>query len=59
MNGKFILEIDLGNDMMRTRLHVGSKLKEVVGDVLTKGKTEGKIRDANGNTVGKWEFQKE
>lgn len=60
---KFILEIELGNDAMRTGNEVGEKLQlisrilgdsRVFGGPLTPIEPQG-IRDLNGNTVGKWE----
>lgn len=63
---KFTLEIELGNDAMRKPKHVASALKgiaDTLSDRIGMGQsigafgsnTEGRIRDINGNTVGKWE----
>lgn len=60
MTGKFVLEIELGNDGMRTRKDVVYALRALSADRILETKDEGgKIRDDNGNTVGKWEFVKE
>ena len=59
MNGKFILTIELGNDAMKSRKHVANALREVAKTILENKDPEKKIRDLNGNTVGKWEFIKE
>ncbi len=58
---KFILEIELGNDAMRNRADVARKLKEVAADLVKvySDRESARIRDLNGNTVGKWEFLNE
>lgn len=54
---KFTLEIELGNDAMRTY----QDIREVL-QMVTKGRHGPKIgdgnniRDLNGNTVGRWEI---
>ena len=53
----FKLEIQLGNDAMRTPANVSAALKEVCHR-MPKGAEAGIIRDVNGNTVGSWEFVK-
>lgn len=50
---KFTLEIELGNDAMQTSDDVAEALANVTNSLLD-GLTSGAIRDANGNTVGKW-----
>lgn len=60
MNGKFVLTIELGNDTMRTSSHVRTallKTAEALKETPHKVGDSGSIRDSNGNTVGKWEFQ--
>lgn len=59
MNGKFTITIELGNDAMKSRRHVANALREVAKTILENEDPEKKIRDLNGNTVGKWEFIKE
>ena len=56
---KFKLEIELGNDAMQDRDDVGHELyrlsKRLMGaEAFEPGDGE-LVRDANGNTVGKWE----
>lgn len=58
---KFILEIGIGNEAMKTNFDIGSKLMGI-GNQITYGKRceltpEGKtvIRDINGNVVGHYE----
>ena len=52
---KFTLEIELGNDAMRTANDVANALDRIADEVLFVGLTGRAIRDTNGNTVGKWE----
>lgn len=47
----FTLSIASDNDEMRTADDVANALSTVAGD-LAAGRTEGSIRDVNGNTVG-------
>lgn len=67
---KFTLEIELGNDAMRKPSHIAKALDDVataLRDKIAMGQaigafgsnTDGRIRDANGNTVGKWEVTAE
>ena len=49
---KFILEIELGNDAMRSCYHVAKALRDLAKRLKDTGDMEGKIRDINGNTVG-------
>lgn len=57
---KFTLTIKLGNDAMEELSDLGNALQRL-GDELANRAAEvpagqsGIIRDANGNTVGKWE----
>jgi len=56
---RFTLTIELGNDAMLTGEDVADALDEVCHGINTTspmlvGETD-KIRDVNGNTVGKWE----
>jgi len=53
----FKLYIELGNDTMKTARQVGDALSDVVFK-LGKRRTEGKILDVNGNSVGKFGFYK-
>lgn len=63
---KFKLEIELGNDAMRTLAQARAAIDEALrGPIMAKGckispakpsNGDGNhIRDVNGNTVGKWE----
>jgi hypothetical protein len=58
---KFTLEIELGNEAMRTGADVGRALDNTVVpwliDIgnLPLTREHGRVRDINGNTVGKWE----
>lgn len=54
----FRIEIELGNDAMRTDADIRRKLKELSGKVgaLASSGGERKILDDNGNAVGKWGF---
>lgn len=53
---KFVLEIELGNDEMRTKTQLSEALSSIASRVrvtsLKLEKVEGGIRDLNGNTVG-------
>jgi len=55
---RFTLEIELGNDGMRTSQHVAEALYEIAQRVYPRHEEEGKIRDVNGNTVGGWSFER-
>ena len=54
--GTFTLEITLGNDAMQTPQDVAAALRELANrlDALAGSDDEQRIRDANGNTVGRW-----
>lgn len=56
---KFILEIDLGNEAMLTPIQIRNALAKTVQqfpyDEPTASTVHGKIRDINGNVVGKYE----
>lgn len=57
MTGEFTLSIDLGNAAMRGPEHVAAALRDVAEDLHSAGGfggSPGRIRDANGNTVGEW-----
>lgn len=51
----FGLQIELGNDAMSTAEHVAIEL-EAVAEKIRTGHDEGRILDANGNTVGRFGF---
>jgi hypothetical protein len=57
---KFVLEIDIGNDATLLPTHIAALLldvtKKVPHVIMMKGTTT-KIKDVNGNTVGKWEYK--
>ena len=59
MNGKFTINIELGNDAMRTRKAVSRILAIISDNILQTTSDEGRIRDTNGNTVGTWKFEKD
>jgi hypothetical protein len=54
---KFTLEIELGNDAMRSAYQLGERLKLVADQVSRRDLLAETVRisDLNGNTVGKWE----
>jgi hypothetical protein len=61
----FTLTIELGNDAMQTGADIGASLQSVAERLIaddvtfTGGTTQHvNIRDANSNTVGKWEVSK-
>lgn len=61
---KFVLSIDLENDAMQDQHDVAGALRGVADRLSRYVSTnwgpyglEGKIRDVNGNTVGKWEVK--
>lgn len=49
----FSVYITLGNAEMRTGRNVAGALREIA-DKVEGGHTEGRIMDANGNSVGTW-----
>lgn len=63
---KFKLEIELGNDAMKTARHLNAAIRKVASSVLAhedddeegfKDKVIGSvILDENGNKVGRWEI---
>jgi hypothetical protein len=57
--GTFRLEVELGNAAMNEPHHVGGLLAKL-GDRLLERGFDGDVidvvRDENGNTVGRWEF---
>lgn len=57
---RFTLEIELGNDAMRTPADLAGALQDLAGDLENAPGTEpapsaGVIRDMNGNRVGHWQ----
>lgn len=51
----FSLEIEMGNDAMMRASDVAKALREVATTLENeRTRKEGRIRDANGNTVGSW-----
>lgn len=54
----FRIEVELGNDAMRTTRDIKHLLRDLAGKVenLANGGEERRILDENGNTVGKWGF---
>jgi hypothetical protein len=52
----FKLEIQLGNAAMRSSEDVAAALR-AVSEKVDAGDTAGIVRDANGNTVGRWTLQ--
>lgn len=58
---KFLLEIKIGNDAMQTCNHLADALRDVADGTFAgldqaPVRDSGRIVDANGNTVGKWEL---
>jgi hypothetical protein len=49
----------MGNDAMQSRDDVALALKQLARRTDFDRNDEGKIRDANGNTVGEWGFHEE
>jgi hypothetical protein len=59
---KFMLEIELGNEAMQNGCQLGELLKMngvrfMQGEDGPDVRDSGKLRDTNGNTVGKWELK--
>ena len=55
---RFKLEIELGNDAMRTRADVIRALRRLATAIeMTSKVDEAKILDINGNSVGRWSFE--
>ncbi|MHB8565339.1 MAG: hypothetical protein ACYDDA_15730 [Acidiferrobacteraceae bacterium] len=61
---RFTLEIELGNDAMRTGADVGRALRHSTDRDLSlridedlDSRDSGTIRDVNGNTVGTWQVR--
>lgn len=61
--GKFVLNIELGDDAMQEPAHVAEALRELAEriDELEPDETDasGKVLDDNGNTVGEWTYENE
>jgi hypothetical protein len=55
---KFTVEIEMGNAAMETREDVADALS-MVSLMVREGQESGKVRDINGNTVGKFTFTRE
>lgn len=51
----FTIQIESGNTAMQTPEDVAEALRKAA-DKITQGGEDGTIRDANGNTVGFWQF---
>lgn len=54
-HGTFTVKIETGNDAMRTPQNVAAALVRIAAH-LHSGRDSGKIMDANGNSVGTFEF---
>jgi hypothetical protein len=54
MFDSFKLEITLGNDAMQSGLDVAEALRQVADRIENDLEGRGTIRDANGNTVGRY-----
>jgi len=59
MDGKFNLEIDLGNVAMLRPVDIAIALHQVADRLVDEGRNlvSASIRDLNGNTVGFWEIR--
>lgn len=53
----FVLRIQLGNHAMETAENVAEALRHVADQIEATGELAGRVRDANGNTVGSYEVQ--
>ena len=56
----FTVELELGNEAMQTQDDIISALKNVIRQLPSVAMSKGiavKIKDANGNTVGKWGYE--
>lgn len=60
---KFIVEIELGNDQMKTPVHLSGALLALsrrIQDIPSvRREDDGRIKDLNGNTVGSWKLTRE
>jgi hypothetical protein len=54
MYDRFDLSIELGNDAMQDGLDVAAALREIADRIEHDLEARGKVRDANGNTVGEY-----
>ena len=58
---KFSVEIDLGNDAMRSELDLADALARIAKQIKFYSAchiaTDGKVKDVNGNTVGRWKTE--
>jgi hypothetical protein len=52
------ISFDLDNDAFCPVLPTGEldRIFQRISDAVWEGNTEGRIRDSNGNTVGRWEI---
>ena len=55
MFSEFVLSIRLGNDAMQSGPDVAAALRKVADRIESDLEARGKVRDANGNTVGEFE----
>lgn len=55
LDNRFTVTIDVGNDAMQTLEDIAGTL-EGVAERLRMGESSGKVRDLNGNTVGRFTF---
>jgi hypothetical protein len=57
---KFTLEIEMGNEAMRTYADIASATRRIFADFSHRSDVvdddEGRIYDANGSKVGKWDL---
>jgi len=56
MTSKFVLEIDLGNDAMKTPADIAQALFKAAEELLA-GKGSRPIYDLNGNRVGQYQVK--
>jgi hypothetical protein len=60
MSQKFLLEINLGNEGMKSACHIRDALREISDNIRYDDTLEDltqKIRDRNGNVVGRYEVE--
>ena len=61
---RFTIDIELGNDAMRSRNHVANALRKIADKLIDAEihalhiEQSGKIMDLNGNSVGLWAVTK-
>lgn len=57
IGGGFRLDVELGNDAMRSPEHVADVLRDVADRLSSPNTRRGNVRDVNGNTVGRYALE--